>query len=68
MAKKEDDKRVNNSRPVGSTEYDEPKKKRKLTLTDTAWAWLDTYRKQIKLKSRSELLEKAARGQMETPF
>jgi len=50
-------------RPKGvPLDWDELKAKRCLTLTDTAWKQLDTQAKSLGLSSKSELIERIARG------
>lgn len=52
---KETDKRKDNGgHRLGAFKYGEPKKKRTLTLTDKAWAWL-------KAKGGSDFIEKFCR-------
>ena len=43
-------------------DWDELKAKRTLTLTDTAWENLEAQAKSLGLPSKSELIERVARG------
>lgn len=48
-----DDKRKNNQRPL---KYDEPKRRRCISLTDKAWAW-------YQLQGGNDWIELSARNQ-----